>query len=369
MSCQNYGQELEMIHIPSGNYSMGTNEYIFSSSGTADMLSDGDYRSHKVSITEFKISTYEISSEVFLEFLKDIGKNKFDYDDTYSLLLKYNGKDYFGYPAVSNYYYALDFCKWLSKKENKMFRLPTEAEWEYAATGGEDRIYPWGNVYQQLGSKDTKLQRVLLKEFNKDKSPFGVMNMYGNVAEWVLDYYQDEAYKKSPLENPIFIDGEQKSIDENYLYPPTYIVRGKNMYYYDLEMMDPNINSFATIRRRFPFWHRLFMYSKYDNIGFRIVEDLKNTELITTYGPVTYHYEIYKVNENAKIYLEPNSSSKIVKDINKDTSFQSSFIFSANNIDWLRIQTFENSEYKKDKKRGDDGVVGWIELRHCEMEK
>jgi hypothetical protein len=330
------------------------------------MLPNSIYSPHQVTIESFKISKYEISAELFLQFLREAGKNKFDYDSDYDTFIKYNGKEYHGYPAVSNYYYALDFCKWLSKKNGKNYRLPTEAEWEYAATGGDGRIYPWGNEYQALGDNGDEPPRVLINKYDKDESPFGVMNMYGNAAEWVLDYFQHDAYLKNPATNPICIDGEQKSIDKYYSYPPTYIIRGRNKYYYRLEMIEYTANEFATIKRRFPYWYLDFENSSMRSTGFRIVEDINITNFSTIHGHVTFLYEIYTTTENANIYLEPKESSKILKSVNKDTLFQSSFLYrDSKDANWLRIQTFEYSENVGDKRNGDNSVVGWIKLEYC----
>ena len=359
----------EMVLIPAGTFYLGTDNYILTTAGTTDMLPDSSYHPHQVSIAEFKISSYEINSEVFFMFLKDVGRNIFDYDDTYSDLVECNGEEYFGYPAISSYYYAMDFCKWFSERNNKQYRLPTEAEWEYAATGGDDRIYPWGNIYETLGERNDELNssRVIINKYSKDKSPFGVMNMYGNVAEWVMDYFQHDAYLKSPSLNPICIDAVQKSIDNYYSFPPTYVVRGINKYYYSLNMIEPNINSFATIKRRFPYWCRLFGYSQRVNIGFRIVEDVNDGELTTIHGPVTYHYEIYKTIKNADVFLRPDITSEALKMLEKDELFQSMFLFKdRDNSNWLRIQTFEYSDYVEGRKMGDDGVVGWIKLEYCD---
>ena len=362
--------EPEMVLIQGGTYFMGTNDYIFSSAGITDMLSDGIYSPHQVTIESFKISKYEVITELFLQFLQEVGRNKFNDDNsTYDSLIKYNGEEYRSYPAVSDYYYALDFCKWLGEKNSRNYRLPTEAEWEYAATGGDGRIYPWGNEYQALGDTYVESPRVLINKYDKDKSPFGVMNMYGNVAEWTLDYYQNDAYLKHTSINPICIDGEQKSIDGHYSYPPTYIIRGRNHYYYRLDMIEPPVNAFATIKRRFPEPYFAFQRSPVRSYGFRIVEDIGITNFSTIHGPVTFLYEIYTATEDANIYLEPKESSKILKSINKDISFQSSFLYKdSRGTNWLRIQTFEYSENTGGTRAGDDSVVGWIKLNYCRLE-
>ena len=346
---------------------MGTKDTVSNNSGLADELPNSIYSPYTVILDDFKISKYEISSELFYEFLIDYGKEIFDYDsnNVYETLLEWNNKDYFGYPAVSNYYYALSFCKWFGRKNGKKYRLPTEAEWEYVATGGDGRRYPWGNTYQTIDDSINHIQRVLISKYNKDVSPFGVNNMYGNVAEWVLDYYQYDAYMRNKRNNPICIDGEQKSSD-NYYYPPNYVVRGQNFYNYDLNIIGEYIDEFATIKRRFSYWHRSYALTDYYyTIGFRIVEEIKKTNFSTLYGNVTYHYEFYKMKETVNVYLSPDESDKILSVLQKDEIVASSFILNNKRKSWLRIQTFEHEEYIEGKKMGDNGVVGWVELNKC----
>jgi formylglycine-generating enzyme required for sulfatase activity len=271
----------EMVYIPSGSFIMGTHDNIISSSGLTDMLPNSVYTPHHVILDSFRISKYEIESSLFYEFLHETGRSIYDQSDIYSSLLAYNGIHYSGYPAVTSYLYALDFCKWLSKKHDTHYRLPTEAEWEYVATGGDGRKYPWGNQYQSFNTVDNTSQRIPLASYSDDRSPFGVMNMFGNVAEWVLDYFNSDWYQESPQVNPICVDGEQLSSDKYNNFPPTYIVRGKNNYDYNLDMIDIPVDMFATIKRRFPYWHKYFLRSSNESIGFRIVED-KVDKLFTT---------------------------------------------------------------------------------------
>jgi len=112
---------------------------------------------------------------------------------------------------------AIKFCQWLSARTRKKYRLPTEAEWEYAARGTDGRKYPWGN-YEGRGDlanfadrntnfawsdrdiDDGYPETSPVGAFPFGASAFGMEDMAGNVWEWCLDYY--EPYRPAPKVNP-----------------------------------------------------------------------------------------------------------------------------------------------------------------------
>jgi len=124
-----------------------------------------------------------------------------------------------------SWYDAADFCKWLSRKTGANFVLPTEAQWEYAARGNDERIYPWGNedpdgtranyadeafnavfpgteqAKVHFGINDGYAATSPVGSFPLGASPCGALDMAGNVTEWVFDWYGD--YQKKHYENPI----------------------------------------------------------------------------------------------------------------------------------------------------------------------
>ena len=107
------------------------------------------------------------------------------------------GKD--GYPAISmTQHAAAKYCQWLSAKTGHFYRLPTEAEWEYACRAGTSTAFWFGNSGEDIGdyewyadNADFKYQKVGTKKPN----PWGLYDMHGNVAEWVLDAHSKDGYQ------------------------------------------------------------------------------------------------------------------------------------------------------------------------------
>lgn len=195
----NNGQiKIKMIAIPGGSFLMG--------SPATEKLRDADEGPQKkILVAPFFMSATEITHDQFAAFRfedKDlnpkpdaVSRPTAQYIDlTWGM-----GKEG-GYPANSMQpYTAISFCKWLWKKTGVFYRLPTEAEWEYAAKEGKSLPMPAGVTMQTLklyawytGNSNGAYQKVASKKPNA----YGLYDMLGNVAEWTMDMYDPNYFQK-----------------------------------------------------------------------------------------------------------------------------------------------------------------------------
>jgi formylglycine-generating enzyme required for sulfatase activity/class 3 adenylate cyclase len=183
---------IETVPVPAGTFMMGDD------SGKGD-----EKPRHQVILDPFNMSRTVITNQQYLAFLADSGysrpKNP-GYAKNYLM-------DYPNFPVINvSYEDAMAFCAWASAKFNAAVRLPTEAEWEYAATAdqnGEPRQFGPPDPKSMAGSKGNA--SVGVRTTAKDNFPpnrFGSYNMNGNVWEWVQDYYAKDYFVTSPIRNP-----------------------------------------------------------------------------------------------------------------------------------------------------------------------
>jgi len=160
---------------------------------------------HEVEITRpFYMGTTEVTVGQFRQFVEE---KKYDVgDDGW----KKAGPDQFDdYPVVSiSWGHAVDFCDWLSAKEGKIYRLPTEAEWEYCCRAGK------AGARYCFGDEDAQLENYAWYKNNSGgrthrvgqlkPNSWGLYDMHGNVWEWCQDHYdrQDNYYKNSLVKDP-----------------------------------------------------------------------------------------------------------------------------------------------------------------------
>ncbi len=202
------GVDIEMAFVEGGEFSMGDNDI-------SKPWKGDDFPPHDVSVNSFFISKYEITYHQYDIYCKETGleRQKFLGDE------KHRKKS----PVVFvNWIDAKKFCHWLSETTGKKYRLPTEAEWEYAARGGK-----YSKGYDYAGSN--RVEKVawfvpskfwavplestepgMFKKYSnkmivgkKRPNELRLYDMSGSVWEWCEDTYDAKFYKSSPRDNPV----------------------------------------------------------------------------------------------------------------------------------------------------------------------
>jgi iron(II)-dependent oxidoreductase len=211
----------DFVLVPAGAFKMGDN------------FSDGEPRErpvHTVYLDAYYIGKFEVTNGDWKKFLNDPGYNDPKYwpegrvvpmeQIPYWTQPQNHGGGTPGtdnYPVIGvNWDQAVAYCNWLSAKTGKKYRLPTEAEWEKAARGTDQRRYPWGNEIDLSYANVVGSQRMdTVREVGfydgskrgdfqtkNGASPYGAMDMAGNAMEWCSDWYSRTYYSASPRRNP-----------------------------------------------------------------------------------------------------------------------------------------------------------------------
>jgi formylglycine-generating enzyme required for sulfatase activity len=188
---------MRQVYIPEGEFVMGVQKENYSAPA------------HKVYLDAFWIDMTEVSNEMYARCVKAaICKQP---ALSYLSESHYGDETYGNHPVVYvNWLQASAYCQWVGR------RLPTEAEWEKAARGTDDRPYPWGKDHPdaRLLNFDNMIATTTpVYWFPFGASPYGALNMAGNVREWVWDWYADDYYQNSPYQNPLGPEeGEKRSL-------------------------------------------------------------------------------------------------------------------------------------------------------------
>ena len=206
----NQNDGAEMVFVPEGDFLMGTDEH---------SVSGNNKPQRKIFLDPYYIYRFQVTNEQFAAFVQDTnhqttaekmgsgwlrgGSGVIGHDGAYWAAPEGPGSQIIGreeHPVVHvSWIDAATYCEWAGG------RLPTEAEWEKAARGTDGRKYPWGNE-----SPSCELANIPpciggttpVGSYQAGTSPFGAMDMFGNVSEWTADYYAKNYDTNEPYANP-----------------------------------------------------------------------------------------------------------------------------------------------------------------------
>jgi formylglycine-generating enzyme required for sulfatase activity len=167
---------IELITIPGGSIMLGE-----------------EIDAHEVHVPTFQIGRFPVTAvqyQIFTEQTSHSPPPHWPNGQLHSLLTHH--------PVTNvSWFDALAFCRWLTDLEGKVYRLPTEAEWEKAAQGEAGCIYPWGNTFHRENCHTWEAGAGYTQPVDalpQGASPYGVMDMAGNVWEWCSTIFEDYPY-------------------------------------------------------------------------------------------------------------------------------------------------------------------------------
>ena len=213
------GQDgMTLLYVPEGEFLMGSKE-------DDPDAEDDEHPQRSIYLDAFWIDQTEVTNEMFATFLNQQGNQVegdvtwLEIDDGNVLISEFGGtfqskEGFANHPVIGvSWYGAKAYCEWAGR------RLPTEAEWEKAARGTDGRKYPWGNEdvagnllnlcdkncswSNRINSIDDGYEFTApVGTYPDGASPYGALDMAGNVWEWVADWYDADYYKDAPKNNP-----------------------------------------------------------------------------------------------------------------------------------------------------------------------
>lgn len=260
----------EMVSVPGGNFMMGSEDN-----------EDDEKPVHPVTVSSFSMSRYEITNEQYAAFLtakgnqEEGGRTWYNersegYNGYAAAAIKQSGGTWVVEPGRErhpvnyvSWYGARAYCAWLSEQTRQRYRLPSEAEWEYAAGGGMKgrdslgyRLHEYagsGNVDEVAWYNETTNSEGTREVGTKRANELGLYDMSGNVSEWCSDWYTKDYYETlqsgNLVRNPLGpSSGNSRVLRGGSWASVNYVCRVSSRYYY-------------------------YPYSGFLNFGFRVVRN------------------------------------------------------------------------------------------------
>ena len=220
----------EMVPVPGGTFRMG-------SPASEPGRAEDEGPQHEVALRPFWIGKREVTWSEYDKFWLDSAVAQASYAseiqaagvDALTRPTPPYADESFGFgkgkqPVISvGHHAAMEYARWLSRKTGKLYRLPTEAEWEYACRAGTTTAYSFGGDPTALGDHAWSTDNSEGQPHavgGRKPNPWGLLDMHGNVGEWVLDLYRPDAYKAragAPAVAPV-------AMPTDHIYP--HVVRG-----------------------------------------------------------------------------------------------------------------------------------------------
>ena len=195
-----------MVYVPEGEFEMGTSDeqrdHWIEKYGWDPDWNYNEQPIHTVYLDAFWIDRTEVTNGQYALCVAEGACQEPSSSESAKRTSYYGNPEFQDFPVVYvDWYMAKAYCAWAGR------RLPTEAEWEKAARGTDGRTYPWGegidSTLANYGGTDCKdCDTTAVGSYLTGASPYGALDMAGNVWEWVADEYDNRYYLNSPSENP-----------------------------------------------------------------------------------------------------------------------------------------------------------------------